>query len=182
MKDAEVINLFAGEIFISYSQFYIEPEDPKDNKSLEDQFFEQENGLCGASVEGRLFFTARPTDSHISLTIDLFKKAPKIHREYKDIVEVSFRCGQDPVFLCHWGHEIEYHLNIPSGDYRVRYCINDIDMEYDPSTEDEDDDCSNPVPGQEYLIQIWPQNLTADKILQTETTGGRYWHRVRKNT
>ena len=175
MVDEKYEKIFSGDLEVCYSQFYIETEDPDDDQPLEEQFKGQENGLCGAVVPERLFFTARPKDCVISLEIHLYNKIPPVKNEYTDIVEVSFRSGEEPVFLCQWAHEEEFPLNLPSGDYRVRYCIVGLDKDYDYDEEDEEY-FSKPVPGQKYLIQMWPQELGQDKILKQETEEAKYWH------
>jgi hypothetical protein len=175
MIDEKYEELFSGNLEICYSQFYIEPEDPEDEESMEEQFRGQVNGLCGATVPERLFFTARPKDAVISIDVLLYKGCPPLSSNYSDIVEVSFKRGKEPVYLCQWAHEEEFLLNLAPGNYRVRYCIEGLDKDYDYDVED-DDYFEMPVPGQKYLIQIWPQNLEQDKIVKQGSEESAYWH------
>ncbi len=102
--------LFAGLIEVCYSQFYIESEDPDDYDSCEEQFRGQNNGLCGAATPERLFFTARPKDSVIDLEVHLYPTAPELNTEYTDVVEVSFRPGDEPSFYVN-GH-MKKHMRL----------------------------------------------------------------------
>tara|TARA_R110002049_G_C8824969_1_gene534877 strand:- start:49 stop:597 length:549 start_codon:yes stop_codon:yes gene_type:complete len=176
MAERKYKKLFSGLIDVCYSQFYIESEDPDDSDSCEEQFQGQNNGLCGAATPERIFFTARPKDSVIDLDINLYTENPEINDEYTDIVEVSFRPGEEPVFLCQWAHEEVYPLNLENIDYRVRYSIVGLDNDYDYD-EDDDEYFQKPVPGQKYLIEIWPQEKSRDQIVKQTSMEAAYWHK-----
>ncbi|MGH1426692.1 MAG: hypothetical protein ACRBEE_02040 [Arenicella sp.] len=110
MAELKYKKLFAGLIEVCYSQFYIESEDPDDYDSCEEQFRGQNNGLCGAATPERLFFTARPKDSVIDLEVHLYPTAPELNTEYTDVVEVSFRPGDEPSFYVN-GH-MKKHMRL----------------------------------------------------------------------
>ncbi len=172
--------LFSNNIDISYSQFYIEIEDPDDSLLPSDPSDNQINGLCGAAQKGRLFFTARPKDGAIDLEIQLHEKEPDIEIQYEEIVEVSFTRDKEETFLCEWAHEEEHLLELPRGEYRVRYSVIGLDKDYDYDDMDEDEDEPyKPISGQKYLIQFWPCKFKQDAIIKQTTKEAEYWHNAR---
>ncbi|MEO0423015.1 MAG: hypothetical protein AAF184_11800 [Pseudomonadota bacterium] len=164
--------LFSGRIDIEFSQFYIEAED--EYSDIDSAFANQVNGLCGAAQPGSLFFTARPKDAVIALEVVLFSTEPPIDSSYSEIVEVSFCRDSQPVLLCQWAHEDTYPLDLPAGPYRVRYCIDGLEKEYDEGVVWEHERI--PIPGQRYLIQFWPGHHKPDTILQQTSDQAAYWH------
>ncbi|PSV27932.1 hypothetical protein [Photobacterium sp. GB-56] len=175
--------LFSDNIFVSYSQFYIECEDPDDSLLPSNPFHKQQNGLCGAAQSERLFFTAAPTDSLINLEIELLDSKPEVDENFDEIVEVSFTRGAKDILLCEWAHEEEYPLNIPEGIYRVRYNIKGFELDYDYENIEEpedDEELLPPLDGQKYLIQFWPSDFKSDQILKKTSEYAAYWHNVAK--
>jgi len=166
--------LFSGNIDIFYGQFYIDVLDSEDDDYLdmESAFEKQNNGLCGACHKGKLFFVVGPQDGAAKVTVELHESEPNLIDSFDDIVECSFLANTNDLHLCEWAHEATHNLNLPSGEYIVRYSAKKIDMDYG-----EDDDWETPIEGQEYIIQFWPGKLPSDKILQTNTTVGQYWHK-----
>ncbi|MGH1426691.1 MAG: hypothetical protein ACRBEE_02035 [Arenicella sp.] len=51
-----------------------------------------------------------------------------------------------------------------------------MDNDYDYDQED-DDYFEKPVPGQKYLIEIWPQEKSQDKIIKQTSLEAAYWHK-----
>lgn len=175
--------IFCGNIFTNYSEFTIECDDPDDSLLEKGGYANQENGLCGCSATGRLFFTAEPKDSLIKLEIELNNEEPSIDNSFDEIVEVSFVKGEQDIFLCEWAHEEMHQLEIPVGQYRVRYNIKgfDLDYDYENMKEPENDEPLPPLPGQTYLIQFWPSaKHDADKIIKQTSKSADYWHNARK--
>ncbi|MGH1461113.1 MAG: hypothetical protein ACRBB6_03665 [Neptuniibacter sp.] len=175
--------LFSDNIFVSYSQFYIECEDPDDSLLPSNPFHKQQNGLCGASQNERLFFTAAPKDSLISLDVELLEEEPLLDDNFDEVVEVSFKRGAENILLCEWAHEEEHPLDIPEGEYRVRYNIKGFDLDYDYENMEEpgdDDELLPPLESQKYLIQFWPSPFRGDKIIKKSSDSAAYWHNVAK--
>ncbi len=174
--------LYSNNIFVSYSQFYIECEDPDDSLYPSDPFYKQVNGLCGAAQAGRLFFTARPKDALIKLDIELLTDEPAIDNQFDEIVEVSFKRESEDVYLCEWAHEEECLLEILEDEYRVRYSVKgfDLDYDYENMEEPEGDELPPPLQGQKYLIQLWPCSHKNDQIIKKTTEHAAYWHNVAK--
>lgn len=65
-----------------------------------------------------------------------------------------------------------YELDLPSGNYRVRYCIDGMEKDYDY---EDDDDGKVPVSGQRHLIQIWKAKEAKDKIVKHTSETTAYW-------
>lgn len=167
--------LFSGVIGIDYGQFYIDsPEIEIEDEYLEpDGAFEgQENGLCGSSQPGKLFFVVGPQSGKIEIDIELCDSGPETDEVYDEIVEVGFDRGGNPIALCEWGCEETYPLEIPSGKYTVRYSIQGMDKDYD-----DDSDWERPVEGQKHLIQLWPNPNPKEGIVKVTTDTASYWHK-----
>lgn len=166
--------LFSGNINIEYGQFYIGPADEDDEDFFEpDEAFEgQENGICGAAQSGKLFFVTGIQNGTIAVQIDLHETEPAIEHSYEEVVEVSFTRGQASVSLLEWGESEGPDLGLQLGYYRVRYCIDGMEKDYD-----EDGDWEAPVPGQRHLIQIWSGAQDKDKVEKQTSDMASYWHK-----
>ncbi|MCB1589356.1 MAG: hypothetical protein KDI56_10685 [Xanthomonadales bacterium] len=167
--------LFSGEIGVSFSHFSIETDAPVERHSI-GEFSGQKNGLLGAAREGRLLFTARPKDATIDLEIQYFRSRPEVDKRYDKIVEASFERPDEPVFLCQWAHEVVYPLDLPPGEYRVRYCVKGLGLEYG----EDDIIAQSTIPGQGYLVQFWPEEPSEDRIVRQSSAEAKYWHSRRK--
>nr|WP_086937574.1 hypothetical protein [Thaumasiovibrio occultus] len=175
MTVQDVKTLYAGEINIEYGQFYIDAEDVEFDDVIEpaEIFVGQENGLCGAAQAGKLFFVTGLQNGVIDVEVALYAAEPDINEDYEEIVEVAFQCGELPVALCEWGWEEVYPLDLPKGQYGVRYCVIAMDADYD---DDDEDDA--PIDGQKHLIQLWPSQNTQEKIVKVTSEMASYWHQA----
>ncbi len=177
MTDLDIKELYSGNIAIEYGQFYIDvpdsdDEDEDDYLDPEGAFEGQENGICGAAQTGKLFFVTGIQNGTASIKIELYPSEPSVDQIYDEIVEVSYKRGKTSVALCEWACEETYPLELPEGDYRVRYCIVAMGNDYD-----DDGDWEAPVPGQKHLIQIWPAEKPTDKIIKNTSDTASYWHK-----
>ncbi len=167
--------LFTGKLGIQYGQFCVDvpldEEDWEDYMDMEGAFESQENGLCGAAMDGKLFFVVGPQDGVIDLRVEMLEGPPDLEDACSDVVEVSFERADTPVILSEWGQETTHALEIPPGTYRVRYSIAEMDREYG-----DEDDFEAPVLGQKYLLQFWPADVAPDQILVANSEQGKYWH------
>lgn len=176
--------LFGGNLAIEYGQFYIDvaasDEDEFDEDHLEpDSAFDgQENGLCGASQSGKLFFVTGIQNGVIKIDCEFHDSEPSLEESYGEAVEVSFEVGDKSVSLCEWGHEETHLLALNKGQYRVRYLIQGMDKDYDDENSDDDDSYWElPLEGQAHLVQIWKAENKNDAILRQTTENALYWHR-----
>ncbi|MFO6422202.1 hypothetical protein [Motilimonas sp. KMU-193] len=175
MLDQDIKTLYSGNIAIEYGQFYIdipELDDEDDYLDPEVAFKDQQNGICGASQSGKLFFVTGIQNGTASVEIKLYSSEPTIDDAFEEIVEVSFKRNKTPVALCEWGCEEIYPIDLPEGNYGVRYCIIAMGADYG-----DDDDWEAPVKGQKHLIQIWPSEPTMDKIIKSTSDTASYWHK-----
>ena len=176
--------LFSGILGIDYHQFYIDVDDDDDSEdylSVENAFSEHTNGLCGSACSGKLFFTAGPDVGAIAIEIRLHGSPPTLDSNYTEIVEVPFTNSEAPVFLCEWAHEETHALDLPPGDYRVRYSIEGFDKDYDDVEEDDDEELK-PIPGQKYLVQFWLQSHQPDEIIKKTSESAAYWHNSNRSS
>ncbi len=177
MTDQEVKSLFSGNIGIEYGQFYIdipEPEedDEEDYLDPDGAFENQQNGICGAAQTGKILFVVGPQAGVAAISVELSKSEPMLDQTYDEIVEVAFSRGSSEVAVCEWGGGETYPLDIPEGDYVVRYSILGMGRDYD-----EDSDWDAPVEGQKHLIQLWPSNQAQEKIVKVTSEIASYWHK-----
>lgn len=167
-------DIFAGLIDVCNGQFYLGLDNSENHLSREEFFRWQNNGLCGAAIQGGMLFMANPKVAVIYLKIHLCEIKPRIKAKYTDIVEVSFRASEESIFLL--SREEMYSLWLPNNDYRIRYSIVGLDNKYD--CEQESEDCfSNPVHGQQYLIEVWPQEKSQGNIIKQASLEAAYWHK-----
>jgi len=167
--------IYSGPLGIGYGQFYIDYLDEDKGTPLLDEAMEnQTNGLCGEVDHGELVFIAGIQVGIIHLEVHMYDIEPALDESFQDIVDVSTQFSKPPI-LCEWAHDDTHELKIPNGTYRIRYCINGLDI--DPDCYDEDD---QPFKHQKYLIQIWPSPLAPDQIIKNETETGLYWHNASK--
>lgn len=154
--------IFVALINVRRGQFYLGSDFPEKYYPCEKHFRGQNNRLCGAAFPGCLLFTASPKDSVIPIEIHLCDTKPKVKSKYTDIVEVSFRRPEEGNVVL-WAHEERHSLYISNGDYslyRVRYSIVGLDNQYDYMDEGaytDEGDFFDPVSGQKYLIEMWPE-------------------------
>jgi len=161
--------LYKGSLGVDYTQFYIDNHND-DDLLPEEAFEKQENGLCGASQKGKLFFVPGLHDGYIDITVTLFNQEPEIDDSFDEIVEVSLEISE-PTMLCEWAHEETHDLDLPNGVYRVRYSLTCMDDEHN-----EDTNYELPLLSQKHAIQIWPCPLAQDKTLKTISSTASYWH------
>ena len=139
--------------------------------SIDIAFENQENGLCGAGQKEKLFLIAGIQNGTIQIDVKFHDSRPDIDESFEDIVECNFTVGKYPIFLCEWGHENIYALNLPLSNYIVRYNISGMDLDYD-----EEEDYEKPIPEQKHLLQFWKANSIDDKIIKTTSKVAKYWH------
>lgn len=168
--------LYSGNLGIDYGQFYIDiagdEESDDDYLDPESAFKGQENGICGASQNGKVFLITGIQAGVISIAIVLHAEEPPVDESFEEIVEVSFQRGSASVSLCEWGHEKTHGLDLPPGNYRIRYYIDGMGKDYE-----DDGDWEAPVPGQRHLIQIWSSDPKKDKVVKHTSETASYWHR-----
>lgn len=170
--------LFSGSLAIEYGQFYISIDgDEIEDLDAAESFNNQENGLCGAAKKELIFFVTGIQNGVISVDVDLYDTPPNIDDSFDEIVEVSVVRGEKPLLLSEWAWEESHELQLPKGNYRLRYCIAGMDKEYDDESEEDNHEYwESPLPGQRHLIQMWPSEKADDKVLKQTTENASYWH------
>lgn len=175
--------MYSGNLGVDYGQFYIDvascdedDEAEEDYQNFDLAFENQENGLCGASQDGKIFFVAGIQNGVIQIDCELHEIEPPLNNSYDEIVEASLVAGDEPLSLCEWGHEETHLIDLAKGEYRVRYLVRGMDLDYDDENEDESY-WESPLEGQSYLVQIWPAGKSKDILHKHTTENARYWHR-----
>ena len=179
MSDESIKTLYSGNLGIYYGQFYFDIADEDEDENEDEEYispdlaFENhENGICGSAQAEKLFFVVGIQDGTISIAVELHESKPSVDNSFEEIVEVSFQRGNTPVSLCAWSNEETHKLDLSSGNYRVRYCIDGMDKDYE-----NDEDGDTPIPDQRYLIQIWSCVPEQDKIVKQSSEMAAYWHK-----
>lgn len=162
--------LFQGDINIEFGQFYISTntDEAAENFDVALCFSDQNNGLVGAQQLDQLYFNAAVHCGDISIRVEMHDNYPAVDQSYEDIVEVSFTRASEPLHLSQWAWEVTHKLGIPLGQYRLRYLIDGGDLDYE-ETDDQvalEESLNHPIPGQRYLIQIWPGEYKGDVVVK----------------
>ncbi len=174
MNEETIKKLYSGNLGIEYGQFYIDVAEPDEDDYLnpDEAFEKQENGICGSAQSGKIFFVTGIQNGTIVIDVELHSSAPPFDQSFEEIVEVPFQRGKTPVSLCEWACEETHALDLPSGNYRVRYCIDGMGKDYE-----DDGDWEAPVPNQRHLIQIWNATEAKDKVVKCTSETAAYWHK-----
>ncbi|MGW0522043.1 hypothetical protein [Crossiella sp. NPDC003009] len=143
--------LFDADVSVHYGQLYLVNRDSPVGLDLGEHFRGQANGLCGAAVPESLFLITDRHTGTVALRIELHEQEPPVAADWAEVVEAAGTLtGEQPV-LSEWGGRW-YPLELPPGEYRVRYCG-----------------------GQDrYLLQFWSAAPAPDAVLRV--TKGAYWH------
>ncbi|MEV6602007.1 hypothetical protein AB0M36_34915 [Actinoplanes sp. NPDC051346] len=154
---------------VDYGQFYIESGEA-DEVGAELAFRGQRNGLCGAAVPGALFLVTGLRNGPVACTVRRHSTEPPLEQRWEDVVEVSFRAESGGVSLREWDG-VRYRLDLPPGDYRVRYCARGMQQGWDVESLDDDQ------PVDHYLLEFWAGEPTEDRIVRQTSEVAAYWHR-----
>ncbi|MEV0225229.1 hypothetical protein [Streptomyces sp. NPDC050704] len=164
--------VYDGAMSVSYRQFYVESPLGFADEEHVDPRVGQSNGLCGAANPGRLFLTTGLHTGHVGLTVEVHEVEPPLDEQWEEIVEVSFRPRSTETAVVPWSDSPICSLDLPVADYRVRYCGRGMDVTLD----DELSVLEGGPPVDHYLLQFWPAQPTADRVIRQTTQSAAYWH------
>lgn len=174
--------LLSAAIHTDYGQFSISWRGDlfSFDGETEKWFSGQKNGLLGASEPSGLVFILAHRLSSSQVDIHLLDREPQgsIDNRWEDVVEVSttVRSGVTPVWVTCY-HESFGELNLPSGNYRVRFSSTGRDT---PDPEEEPSEGSPPIDS--YLIEFWPSSTyQCDRILRMGSRNAEMWHSERRS-
>lgn len=162
------MNIFNGLFPVCYGQFYFLSE-IEWNGDLKECFSKQNNGLCGVSVDGVVFFITGLHTGNITLNINYLDSEPKIDESKEEIVEASFAVPARGLVLEAWGEEITKKMDLSPGSYRIRYSAVNFGLAEELGKFDEGDI-------EIYNIEIWHAPHSEDKIIKATTENAKYWH------
>ncbi|WP_282793213.1 hypothetical protein [Streptomyces sp. CC224B] len=161
-----------GEVFVHYSQIYVESDPDSDGPDLEEAFAGQSAGLCGAAAPGALWLTTGLHTGDVRFRVEVHDEVPPLDDAWEDVVEVSFRPVSERTALTLWGGEGAWELGLRQVDYRVRYSAQGMDEgdRLDTRVDGE------PHPTERYLLQFWPAASAPDRVLKCGSRCAAYWH------
>lgn len=167
------MELFAGPLFVHYSQFYVldGPELP----TLEACFAGQVNGLCGAASRGSRWLTTDTHTGRVRVEVGLVAAEPPVPAD-GDVVDVSWTCSSGPS-LVQWGGEGFPPLAVPAGSYRVRDQVLDLDAGSDGTGLDvaeQERRWDHPV--EILALSLWPAAPKPDRVVRVRSGTAASWH------
>lgn len=161
--------LFAGDLHVSYSQFYLSTGDWT-SEDMEANFAGQVNGLCGAGVaEGLWLITGLHTGT-VPVTVEEHDGVPPVDDAWEEVVEASCAFAATTAFL---GWDDGSMIEVPAGPLRVRYCAVGMDAGRAADVRSEDEPEID-----RYLLQLWPAPPAPDAVLRQTSEIAAYWHDV----
>jgi hypothetical protein len=92
-----VRTLMSEPAWVHYGQLYVESSDFY--ADLGECFGGQQNGLCGAAIQGKLFLITGLHTGKVGFTVELHDEAPPIDDEWEEIVEASFEPAGETVLV-----------------------------------------------------------------------------------
>jgi hypothetical protein len=130
---------------------------------------DESNGLCGAGVPGFLSLRIGTHTGWVPIRVELHPAEPPVDDSWDEIVEVSFTPLPGETYLAGLDAEDVQQLDLPPGNYRVRYSIHGFE---EADTTDETPDS--------YLLQLWPGSAAPGRIVKQTGKTAAYWHRARR--
>lgn len=162
------MNIFKGKFPVVYGQFYLYT-DSHEGPALEDCFIGQENGLCGTACPNIIFFITGLHTGNIHLDVNVLKSSPGLDDQFSEIVEASFSLDDTSLSLNDWNGDISIPLQLPPGEYRVRYSAFDFGKAEETNQLEEGD-------VEFYKVDIWPAQTQGDVIIKVTSEEAKYWH------
>lgn len=163
--------LLNAEVHVAYAQIYLHSQGA-DDPDLQKPFQGQANGMCGAAVPGALFLTTGLHTGRVHFTVERHSSAPAGNAGWEDVVEVSFTAITSEVVLQEW-NGYRYPLDLPLGQYRVRYAATGMDRGRDLDALVEGPTVDT------YLLQFWPAPPEPDRVVRETSQTARMWNRNR---
>jgi hypothetical protein len=161
-----VKTLMTGTAWVSYGQIYV--ESAENYSDLGECFGGQQNGLCGAAIDGKLFLITGLHTGDVGFTVELHDGPPPIDDTWEEIVEAPYRPLGD-VSLEGWGGSGRWPLELRPIQHRVRYSARGMDAAHQGMDEEG-------VVLDHYLLQFWPAPAAPDQILKQTSSEAAYWH------
>jgi hypothetical protein len=160
-----------GEVHVHYGQIYVESDPGSFGPGLAEAFAGQSAGLCGAAIPGALWLTTGLHTGNVGFTVEVHDQPPPVDAVWEDVVEVSFRPASARSTLMQWAGEACWNLDLEETDYRVRYCAKGMDQARQEDTRMNDEPQLD-----RYLLQLWPAEPAADRVLKQTAAIAAYWH------
>jgi hypothetical protein len=158
----------AEPAWVSYGQIYVESSEGW--AELHECFAGQQNGLCGAAVDGRLWLITGLHTGHVGFAVELYDEEPPVDDQWQEVVEASYR-PEGPTSLNGWGGHGHWPLDLELIDYRVRYCGWGMDAAHQAEGPAEDGPFVD-----RYLLQFWPARPAPDRVVRQTSVNAAYWH------
>ncbi|MEU3184697.1 hypothetical protein ABZ707_10850 [Streptomyces sp. NPDC006923] len=163
--------LVSGQVYVSYSQIYVESDHDGPGPGLAESFAGQDAGLCGAATEGALWLITGLHTGSVEFTVELHDARPQIDPWWEEVVEVPFRPESSRTLLVQWAGEASWDLGLEQIDYRARYCAVAMDAGNAADTRDDDEPQLD-----RYLLQFWPSPPEPAQVVKQTSAIAAYWH------
>jgi len=163
--------VFSGPLRVHYAQAYLLPAGSS-TPGLKACFRGQVNGLCGAALPGVLFLITGLHTGQVGFSVDVVDTPPPLDDSWEDIVEASLSVTARDMALVEWAGTGAYHIPLPQGRLRARYCARGMQRgrELDTSPPDA-------APVDTYALTFWPGESTGDTVIRETTEVAEYLHR-----
>ncbi|NJQ06517.1 hypothetical protein [Streptomyces lonarensis] len=149
-----------GEVYVHYSQIYVESEPEGGPPPMDEAFAGQRSGLCGAGVPGALWLTTGLHTGRLGFVVEVHDEEPPLDPDWEEVVEVSFRPQSDRSQLVQWAGEEVWELGLDRTDYRVRYCARGMDEGNRLDT------AVDELAPDSYLLQFWPSPPSSGRLIR----------------
>ncbi|WP_328491752.1 hypothetical protein OHS59_02675 [Streptomyces sp. NBC_00414] len=160
-----------GEVYVHYSQIYVESDPDSFGPDLTEAFAGQTAGLCGAAIPGALWLSTGLHTGRVGFAVEVHDDAPPVDPVWEDVVEVSFHPVSERSTLMQWAAEDTWELDLAEISYRVRYCARGMDQGRNKDTR-----MSEEPQVDSYLLQLWPAPPGPDQVIRQTAEVAAYWH------
>ncbi|NJQ15177.1 hypothetical protein HCN52_09505 [Streptomyces bohaiensis] len=161
----------SGQVYVHYSQIYVESEPEGGPPPMDEAFAGQRSGLCGAAVPGALWLITGLHTGRLGFVVEIHDEEPPLDPTWEDVVEVSFRPQSDRSLLVQWAGEAVWELGLDRTDHRVRYCARGMDEGNRLDTA-----VDEPAPDS-YLLQFWSAPPRSDRVIRQTSRYAASRHR-----
>ncbi|MFI6345072.1 hypothetical protein [Streptomyces sp. NPDC050560] len=168
--------LFSGEMWVEYAQFYVMTDPDSYDLPSDAAFAGQEQGLCGAAVDGVLCLVTGLHTGHIPLTVELHGQRPPVGPEWEEVVEASLVPVSDLLQLHECDDQVDAGPGFAGMPHRVRYAALAMDEGHEADTRSRGEPCA-----ERYLLQLWPAAPAPDRLIRETSPTAAYWNGVARD-
>lgn len=143
-----------------------------DNPSFDTGRIRQPTGLLDVENDDALLFHGPALYGKYGVRIAQHQRRPAVPDWCEDVVEVAYRVGEDPLVMGSF-ETFSAPMEVPVGDYRVRYCATGLDAARDETAEDEFDGEDYRLYSSRHLIQLWQAAKAPAEVVRIDSQFAR---------